>query len=144
MRGRPSKYKRKYCKKILEYFDIPANRIVQRKIHYKNGDTKTTNTLIANDLPTIEGFCKQIGINKSTLHEWVKSESEFSNAYKMAKEMQKDIWLQNSLKGLYNPTFTIFAGKNIFGWKDNRDVDITSNNKQIVGFTMVAPDGNKI
>ena len=47
--GRPSKYKKKYCKEMIEYFDIPAT--------FVDSDGKEK----ANDLPTIAGFAHSIG-----------------------------------------------------------------------------------
>ncbi|MBI5402493.1 MAG: hypothetical protein HY959_03770 [Ignavibacteriae bacterium] len=129
--GRPTKYKEDYCDDIIKYFDIEPTRTITERFFYKNGDEKEKEIEVANELPTIEGFCRTIKINKSTLHEWVKAHKEFSNAYNVAKDLQVDLWLKNSLKGLYNPTFSIFAGKNMFGWRDKQEFDHTSKGHQI-------------
>jgi hypothetical protein len=127
--GRPSSYKPEYIKEILEYFDIDSTKIVLDKTITKNGESVKERE-VSNKLPTIEGFCKKIKIAKSTLHEWVKEHEEFSNAYKKCKDMQLAIWQENSLKGLYNPAFAIFFGKNCFGWVDKQEVVSTNTNVQ--------------
>lgn len=108
--GRPSKYHPDLCNKLLEHFAIPP-------------EDPTTNK--ANDLPTQEGFCCQIGITSETFGEWCHSYPEFSSAWKKAQEHQRHIWQTNSLKGRYNTPFTIFMGKNVFGWSDRQDVNVT-------------------
>ena len=124
--GRPTKYQKKYCKEIIKFFDKERTRIIYETFYYKNGEEKKKEIEVANELPTINGFCIKIGIHPDTLHEWVKKYSHFSDAYKRAKIMQEEFWQQNSMRGLYNPLFTIFMGKNVFGWKDKTEVEQTS------------------
>ena len=59
-----------------------------------------------------------IGTTRETIHNWKDKYPEFLDAYKKAKQLQEEIWIQNSLKGLYSTAFTIFLGKNVFGWTD--------------------------
>jgi len=47
---------------------------------------------------------------------------DFSDAYKRAKELQKQILITNGLLGLYAPAFTIFTMKNICGWRDEQHI----------------------
>ncbi len=121
--GRPTKYDPKYCQEIVDYFDVEPTKIVKERFYYKNGDEKERDIEVANELPTIEKFCIDIGISKSTLHEWRKNNKEFSNAYNVARALQQDLWLKNGLKGLYNASFAIFAGKNMFGWRDKQELE---------------------
>jgi hypothetical protein len=121
-RGRKSKFRKIYCKRIIDYFNIPPTKIVLEKIHYKNGGEKEKEIEVANELPTITGFAMSIGVDDTTVVRWTKKNQTFRTAYEKAKKMQEDIWFKNSLKGFYNPQFAIFAGKNIFGWKDESKV----------------------
>lgn len=129
--GRPTKYKKKYCKEIIEFFSRERTKIILETYYYKNGETKEKEIEVANELPTIIGFCIKIGVDRTTLLEWVSKHPEFSHAYKKAKEMQEEFWLQNSVRGLFPGAFTIFAGKNMFGWKDRTETDVTSGGKPI-------------
>ena len=50
---------------------------------------------------------------------------EFSNTYNVCKEIQEQIWQENSLKWLYNAQFAIFMWKNVFDWKDKTQQELT-------------------
>lgn len=108
--GRPTKYKPEYCEQIIKYFDVEHTKIV--------GDRE-----IANDLPTFQEFAHSIDVHVDTLHEWKKVHPDFSEAYKRAQALQEAMWLKNSMKGYYPGSFTIFAGKNMFGWRDKKEVE---------------------
>lgn len=130
--GRPTKYHKKYCKAILKYFDIEPYREVP--ILHKNNKTQeewTTYELRANDLPSFEGFAHSIGVDADTLLNWRDKYKDFFGAYKKAKNIQIEIWRVNSMQGLYNPAFTIFAGKNMFGWRDKQEIDHTTGGQPL-------------
>ena len=138
-RGRPSGYKKIYAQKMIEFFDVEYFDTVIEKFYYKNGDRKEKETRVANKLPFISQFARSIGVNRDTLHHWAnetypanyKTKSlqnklkhpEFSDAYKKAKEMQKEMLINNGLMGLYNPTSFIFTAKNIAGMRDNYKIE---------------------
>lgn len=122
-RGRPTKYKKIYCKRMLNFFNREKTKIIFERFYYKNGDEKEKEIEVANELPTIIGFCMTLGIERVTLLRWVKAHKEFCNAYNKAKEIQEEFYTQNSIRGLFNPAFAIFAGKNMFGWRDKSEVE---------------------
>ena len=121
--GRPTKYKPEYCEAIIAYFSIEPTRTITETTTRRDGTITEKEIQIANDFPTIQRFCFSIDIVVDTLHEWVARYPEFSDAYKRAKELQEALWINNSMKGLYNPAFTIFTGKNIFGWRDKQEIE---------------------
>jgi hypothetical protein len=121
--GRPSKYHPKYCKKLLEYFKKEPTKVIKEKFYYKKGDTKEKDVEVANEMPTLTGFAMEIGVSIWAIDRWVKAHKEFRTAYSEAKKMQENFWMQNAMRGLFNPQFAIFAGKNIFGWKDKSEVE---------------------
>lgn len=122
--GRPTKYDKKYCDMIIEYFRVPATREVYQTEYYQNGEEKTTRTIIVpTEFPTFQGFADANNINFDTLKEWCEVHPEFSAAYAHAKKLQEKIWLQNSMAGLYNPQFAQFFGKNCLGYKDKTEVE---------------------
>jgi len=123
--GRPTDYDPKYCEEIVAYFDIKPTKITHERFYYKNGDEKEKEIEVANELPTLARFAHSIDVNRCTLREWADKYPEFSAAYKRATELQEDIWQKNALKGLYNPAFAIFMGKNVYGWRDKREVEQT-------------------
>lgn len=108
--GRPTKYYPARCTELIDFFNVPLQ------------DPQTGKAVT---LPTIERFCSNIGIHVDTFYEWEQRHSMFSDAAKKARQLQKAIWIENSLKGRYNTPFTIFMGKNVFGWQDKQDVNVT-------------------
>ena len=142
----PSKFKTKYTKQLLDYFNIEANFIKEIITTWKNDYTKTDYKEFANSLPTIQWFCRKILIDRETLYNrintWKKWKErlldnwetiiyfdpdyvEFFNTYKVCKEIQEQIWAENSLKWLYNPSFAIFFWKNIMKRKDKIETEWT-------------------
>jgi hypothetical protein len=95
---------------------------------YKNGDTREREIEVANDLPFIEGFANSIGVHRDTLHEWTKRHPEFSDAYKRAKQLQRVMLWSNGLKGLYAQPYAILTTKNITDWRDQKDIDLKTDN----------------
>lgn len=71
-----------------------------------------------NRLPTIERFCCEIDIAKSTFYEWIKKYPELSNAFNKAKQYQKDQLIQLALMGFYKEGFAKFVAINITDMKD--------------------------
>lgn len=115
--GRPTKYKPEYCDDIIDYFSGEP---------YSTETTESgASKKIPNDLPLIQNYAKKIGVCVDTLNEWTKVHPAFSEAYKKARALQEAFWTTNSLHGLYSPAFTIFAGKNMFGWRDKQEHEHT-------------------
>lgn len=127
--GRKSKFKKIYCKKLLDFFSKEKTKIILEKFYYKNGDEKEKETEIAQELPTKTGFCISIGVSTTSFDRWLQSNKEFRGAWEEAKKIQEEFWLQNSIRGLYSPQFTIFMGKNVFGWKDKQEIDQNNTGK---------------
>lgn len=129
--GRPTKYDPKYCHEIQEYFDTLPN---------KNVDGR----LVANELPTLRKFARQIGVNKSTLLEWADSHKEFSTALEASKESYKEFLMENGLLGLYNSAFAIFVATNTTDMKSKQEVDHTSKGEvmKAVSITILRPNEN--
>lgn len=63
--GRPSKYKKRYCKDIIEWMSKGKS---------------------------VAGFCAHIGIGRASIHDWRVKHSEFSVAYDAATEACQHWW----------------------------------------------------
>lgn len=117
-RGRPTKYKPEYCKSLVDFFDIDAVIFKDITITYKDGTTCDKTEAEAAPTPYFSQWQKKIGIGRNTFNEWVEKYPEFQDAYKRAKDLQKEFLIETALKGVHNSTFTIFAMKNMCGWRD--------------------------
>lgn len=104
-RGRPTKYRPKYCKKIIEYFSRKPYEIVDGKE-------------IPNDPPAMFRFAASIGVEDTTLEDWTKKFPEFYLAYKKAQKLQENFVVVNAMRDNYAQAFSIFYMKNVFRWQD--------------------------
>jgi hypothetical protein len=125
--GRPTKYKEAFCDEMYEHFDVPA--MIPKMLRVKDEETgewklEEQAEMVATPLPTVVSFCRKIKINRDTFYEWVEKHNEFSDTYKNCKTIMEDIWIENSMKEQYSKSFTIFLGKNVFGWKDKQEIEI--------------------
>ena len=127
--GRPPKYKKEYCDKIIEYFKKAPYQTEYKEEYFVDGSIKSKAPIItATEFPTFQGFADEILVHIDTLHEWCTKHKEFSEAYKRAKQLQEKIWLVNSMQNLYNAQFAQFFGKNCLGYKDKQEnINVETN-----------------
>lgn len=122
--GRPPKYKKEYCQKIVEYFTKEPQQVEYKREYFNNGALKSEYPIVMPaQFPTFQGFADEIGVHIDTLHEWREQYKEFSEAYARAKQLQEKIWLINGMSGLYNAQFAQFFGKNCLGYKDKTELE---------------------
>jgi hypothetical protein len=139
--GRPTKYDPRYCQEIIDFFTRnPYEPMLIDNIGDDGEISKVpaltkhgTPILIPCQLPTFEGFAIKIGVHRETLLNWVESNPDFFDAYKRAKDMQKEILIQNGLVGAYDKTFAIFTAKNVTDMRDKQDSEITQTTTHIIG-----------
>lgn len=127
--GRPSKYKKKYCKQIIAYFkNAPLYDEVEKEVYDKKRDEyRKTWVKTATLCPSFTRFAETIGVNPDTFQEWKKANPEFGNAYETAKKYQEE-WLMNAAgMGFYNAAVGIMALKSNHGWTDRSDNVNTMN-----------------
>lgn len=122
--GRPTKYKKEYCEKIIEYFSKRPDSDQEEVTYYQNGSVKSRKPGPW-EFPTFQGFAFEIGVTVPTLLKWTTEHKEFFNAYARAKEIQEAIWLQESMAGRYNAQFAKFFGVNCLGYKDKVEQETT-------------------
>lgn len=112
--GRPSKYTPQLADQLIKFFATkPYEEIVT-----PFGITKK-----AIDFPLLIDFIMKHKLNYVNVHEWIKIHPEFLKAYKMAKDLQQRTMVVNTLHKLYDSKFAYFASKNLFGWRDEVDLN---------------------
>lgn len=127
--GRPTKYDPSLCQNIISFFDIEPIIYRDITITYKDGSTKEISEAEGSQLPFFSHWCRKVGISQETMCQWVKKYPQFSEAYKKAKECQEEILVTCALKNCYNSTFSIFTAKNMFGWRDEKDLNVKGEMK---------------
>ena len=70
----------------------------------------------------------QLDVRKKTILSWRDKHPNFLLAYKKAKYLQWKCWYDRSMSGEYKSPYTIFAGKNMFGWGDS--VQLTGDSEK--------------
>ena len=127
-----SKYEPKYCKEMIDYFDIDPYKIVATS-DYTNPKTKKIEIRykkLPNDLPFIRDFAKKIGVTAMTLRTWIDIHPDFLASYRECQIIQAKILNTNTLLGLYNPGYAQFLAKNILNYRDKSKEEALSDKEQ--------------
>ena len=89
--GRPTKYTDDMPQSLIDFFDKPP--YYEREVPHrgKDGSEYFTFEETPNDIPWFVDWCTQVGISQETMNQWAKdpNKPKFSEAYKIAKELQK-------------------------------------------------------
>lgn len=102
-KGRPSSYDPKYCKEIIVWMGRGFS---------------------------IKSFAGNIGVDETTIYEWISKHKDFSQSIKIAKAKSVLYWEQIGMLGMmgkipnFNATIWIFQMKNRLGWSDKLSVDL--------------------
>jgi hypothetical protein len=107
----------------------------------ENGYEKIDYVLRVN-LPTIEGFARFIGVNKTTLYEWDKKYPDFSNSLDKIRIEQQTRLINEGLAGNYNPTIAKLILSSNHGMREKTEQDITTGGKEINAINYIVPNGN--
>lgn len=127
--GRPSEYKEEYISKIDEYLNLHQDYLIEDKIKVK--------------LPTIEGFAKYIGVNKTTLYYWESSYPSFSNALDKIRTEQKERLINSGLSGDYNSTIAKLILSANHGMSEKTEQDITTKGQALAPLLVKFIDGKE-
>jgi hypothetical protein len=125
--GKPTKYAYQHCLDLITYFieRSERTRIVTTTQHTKDGHAYETESEEANPPPTMYGFAAQIQVNQDTLTNWAKKHPEFKKAVDIAKGIQADFILSNGMVGKAPASMAALMMKNVHGWKDKSEQEIT-------------------
>lgn len=113
--GRPTLYKRKYCKIASDFLS--------------QGYSK-------------EALVGELGISRQCLYEWIAKYEDFGYTVKVAEAKVQLVWEELGLRAAqgqvknFNTSVWMFVMKNRFGWKDKQD--ITSGEKPIMNIGVVS------
>lgn len=146
--GRPSSYKEEYAEELIRYFDTSVYTI--KTTYDKEGNEKVEKVL--NPFPTLARFATKLGVTRETLHDWATLKDangelrypEFAYAYKRAKDYQEALLVEGAIGGMYQANFSIFTAKNVLGWRDKTEQEITGKDGEPllngIQVTFVKPD----
>lgn len=140
--GRPPKYRDEFADQLIEFFNQPPTREVT--VRDKQGNETTQ--VLPGFFPTMARFAANIGVCRDTLHDWAHAKDlegkprhpRFSDAYKRAKALQEANLVEGTITGAYNSTFAIFTAKNVLGWRDKVEQEITGRDGAPLGPVAIA------
>lgn len=89
-----SKYRAKYAKEIVEYFEGYALLSEQKKRH--------------RGVPQFSKFARRIGVTLRTLENWRLKYGKFDDACAECEAIQHEMLVDGGLEEEYNPRFAIF------------------------------------
>lgn len=116
-----------YIAIMMEYFDVEPYRQEVETIMTKGGTMTSKPVTKANDLPLFSEFGFKAGLTKSDIEE-LKSRSErFAHAYELCVEKQEQVLVTNMLMGLYGPQASTFTAKNLLGWRNDSQIEMTAD-----------------
>jgi len=130
--GRPTLFKEEFADDLIKFFDIqPYKEVIEA-----DGKGGERTRMLPNKFPTLARFACNCGVTRETLHDWATAKNadgelkhpSFSYAYKRAKEYQESLLVEGTMNGAYNAPFAIFSAKNILGWKDKHEQEVTGAN----------------
>lgn len=82
---------------------------------------------------SIKSFAGNIGVDETTIYEWISKHKDFSQSIKRGKAKSALFWEQMGMLAMmgkipdFNTTIWIFQMKNRFGWSDKLSVDVEAN-----------------
>jgi len=100
--GRPTKYRRKYCRQVVEFMSQGGS---------------------------IVSFAGTIGVSKQRVYDWSKRYPDFRDAYKRGKAAALCWWETLGTLGVmgkiphFNAHIWIIQMRNRFGWRNHMTVD---------------------
>lgn len=135
--GRPTKYRKSFCKQIIEFFTVNPTKETEVKYKNRKGEEWSKSEDTPTPLVFLSNFAAKIGVCHETLHEWCKVHPEFSVAYTRAKELQKQHLIHCGLLGLYNSKFAIFTAKNISDMVDKQELELGGKDGKPIPVTVI-------
>lgn len=132
--GRPTKYKKEYPRKLIEFF--VKNRAYKKEVikveYFASGEIKKQEyKLMCGDIPFFSKFAREVvGCDEDTIVNWAKAKNEdgspkyaeFFGAYNMVKKILKEFLINQASAGLIPPATFIFIAKNITDMVDKTQV----------------------
>lgn len=122
-----SKYERRFCKMLIDFFDIPPVNHENVTVVTRGGNAKTYPKDVAAPLPHFSEFARQIGVSLGTMQKWRETYPEFKEAHDRAFELQKKMFVNNTLAGHYNPIAARLFAHHMFNIREARDNNVTGN-----------------
>ena len=91
---------------------------------YLNGGYET--------FPSVIGLARSLGATSKTIYEWAKESKEFCYMLDALRDYSEQVITSETIKGKFNPSFSIFYAKARLGMKENDAPQAQQVNIQVV------------
>jgi hypothetical protein len=122
--GRPSKYRPELCADLIKFFNRPLY-ITKKHKEWVGGELKIIEDDVPNKTPWLVDWCLEHKISIDLPQDWSKAHPEFLRALNTAKKIQERFLAELGIKGDHNAFMTFQALKNVAGWRDKTETEVT-------------------
>lgn len=132
--GRPEKYDPVFIDEVTVYLEEHKDeeiQLVKQAGENKSGGYEMFENKLKVKLPTIEGFARHIGVNKTTLYEWAAKYEAFSNALDVIRTEQQERLINSGLAGDYNSTIAKLILSSNHGMSEKTETDVTTKGESL-------------
>lgn len=135
-KGRPSIYTDDFPIYLINYFNME----VPKGWLSTDNHGKQQYLVEPIKMPTIEGFCGEMGMTTTTLNKWVRDDMHpcFTAAYHYVKSEIAKITVQGTMQGNFDRSSSKMALLNFANWREKNEEDL--NNK--IQITIDKKDGD--
>lgn len=122
--GRPTKYHPRLCADLIKFFNRPLY-IKKIRREWVDGEVKKIEDTVPNETPYLIDWIMKHDLSHDTPSNWAKVHPEFLGAYNKAKMLQERFLAELGIKGDHNGFMTFQALKNVSGWRDKTETEVT-------------------
>ena len=131
------KWNKNIPRQLIDYFDQEPYTEHKEKAMNETGEYVETGKVfrMAKPLTSIRKFAKMIGVDRTTIYDWLDPESprykkELAKAFKIAKDYRKDALIDGGLLNIYHHSFAKFVAVNMTDMvSDKKEIDQTIGTK---------------
>jgi hypothetical protein len=123
--GRPTKYRPEFCQDIIDFFSIEPIEYAKEITTYKDGTKNEKEVPRAAKTPYLIHWCQKHKIHPNTIGEWSSKFPEFLCSLIVVKQLQEAFLAECGLKEAHNAFMSFQALKNVSGWRDKTEQDVT-------------------
>jgi len=108
--GRPSLYDESKAIALFEHYKIAFTRwkVIQTKVSHSMRRLKVE---VPSRLPTVAGYCRNMGIGRKTFYRWLEAHEDFRHIYEWGKTVVEEMVSQRLYDGKVDPNAVLMLNR---------------------------------